>query len=86
MLERLPPRNLNHTRPALDDEVLDSKLGPDCHNGDFGERGECTVILHFIAFWFIELYRCCTFYKLKTKPSASKKITTLFIVILILLW
>lgn len=37
---------------------------------------------HFIVFHFIALYRCCAFYKLKARPSNSKKTTTHFIVLL----
>ena len=41
----------------------------------------------FIALCFIEFHRCCVFYKLKARPSTSKKSMTHFIVILaLLLW
>lgn len=37
-----------------------------------------TGILCFIAFHFIALHGCCIFYKLKARPSTSKKVTTRF--------
>lgn len=38
-----------------------------------------------IALWFTGLERCCIFYKVRARPSTSRKMTTCFITILNLL-
>lgn len=86
VLKKTHPRTHSITpRPDLDDEILDSKLEPDVIMGILG-KGVNVQVYSFYCVSFYWALQMLHFLQLNTKPSTSKKITTCFIVVLILLW